>query len=304
VKYTMAIKALEAQKDTTDLHVLYSNRSASFLQMARNTKALEDAQTCVKMKPEWPKGYWRMARALEELQQKKEAEEALMTGLKLEPTNAEMLKSLKKLNPKAIPPSPPIPEKSNSNDDTGYSTASGLTNKDALLSEDVAGFASLILKEIAVQFATVPEEKISMVSFRAKAYLLPEDNSKEQMVIAIEKAFQSPETNIECTYFLRDTVANEKCKAALIIAQKSTIAYPEHWKHKSKDQWKFDERQDGLFVQLETTDTPGKPIRVVHFLSITPRGNSFELSEEPYFLDVDNFSLMPPLFRGTPEPKV
>mmetsp|Transcript_106428 Transcript_106428/g.204770 ORF Transcript_106428/g.204770 Transcript_106428/m.204770 type:complete len:383 (-) Transcript_106428:198-1346(-) len=40
-------------------HVFYSNRSASYAQLEEYEKALEDAAQCVKLKPDWPKGYAR-----------------------------------------------------------------------------------------------------------------------------------------------------------------------------------------------------------------------------------------------------
>ena len=51
--YTKAIKA-DPQN-----HVLYSNRSAALLKLKKITKALEDAEQCIKLKPDWEKGYFR-----------------------------------------------------------------------------------------------------------------------------------------------------------------------------------------------------------------------------------------------------
>ena len=36
-------------------HVLYSNRSVTYLMMGDNEKALDDASTCINLKPDWPK---------------------------------------------------------------------------------------------------------------------------------------------------------------------------------------------------------------------------------------------------------
>jgi tetratricopeptide (TPR) repeat protein len=55
--FTEAIK-----HDPTD-HVFFSNRSACFASMEQYDKALEDGAECVKLKPDWPKGYTRKAHA-------------------------------------------------------------------------------------------------------------------------------------------------------------------------------------------------------------------------------------------------
>jgi len=43
---------------------LYSNRSLCLLQIGEATEALSDASTCIKMRPEWIKGYYRKGTAL------------------------------------------------------------------------------------------------------------------------------------------------------------------------------------------------------------------------------------------------
>eukprot|EP00983_Pelagomonas_calceolata_P094200 1157861-Pelagomonas_calceolata.AAC.4 len=48
-KYTQAIKI-----DPNNA-VLYSNRSAALLKLLKVTKAIEDADTCIKLKPDWEK---------------------------------------------------------------------------------------------------------------------------------------------------------------------------------------------------------------------------------------------------------
>ncbi|KAL4452164.1 hypothetical protein ABPG75_007826 [Micractinium tetrahymenae] len=53
--------------------VLYSNRSAALLSLAKTTKAVADAEECIRLRPDWDKGYFRKAAALETLDQMPEA---------------------------------------------------------------------------------------------------------------------------------------------------------------------------------------------------------------------------------------
>ena len=59
--YTAAI-----EKDGTN-HVFYSNRSAAHLNLGDATAALADAESCIKVKPDWAKGYSRKGAALHKL---------------------------------------------------------------------------------------------------------------------------------------------------------------------------------------------------------------------------------------------
>ena len=45
-----------------------SNRSAALLQLSKTTKALADAEAAIRLRPEWEKGHWRKAAALELLE--------------------------------------------------------------------------------------------------------------------------------------------------------------------------------------------------------------------------------------------
>jgi hypothetical protein len=101
------------------------------------------------------------------------------------------------------------------------------------------------------------------------------------------------------TVYLIFLTVSSKSKAILIVAQKSTLSFPQKWKNKTKAEWNFDENQDGLFVQLETNDTPNSQnLRMIHFL---PFGSRRELAQEPFILDFDNWCLLPPLFRDEGE---
>ncbi|EKX53648.1 hypothetical protein GUITHDRAFT_41131, partial [Guillardia theta CCMP2712] len=48
-----------ALKLAPDNHILYSNRSAAHLALKHHEKALGDAESALKLKPDWSKGYLR-----------------------------------------------------------------------------------------------------------------------------------------------------------------------------------------------------------------------------------------------------
>jgi len=58
--YAEAIKFFtEAIKHDPSDHVFFSNRSACYASLEKYEEALKDGAECVKLKPEWPKGYTR-----------------------------------------------------------------------------------------------------------------------------------------------------------------------------------------------------------------------------------------------------
>jgi tetratricopeptide (TPR) repeat protein len=57
--YTKAIK------EEPDEAALYSNRSAALTQINKLPKALADAEECIRLDPEWDKGYFRKGAVLE-----------------------------------------------------------------------------------------------------------------------------------------------------------------------------------------------------------------------------------------------
>ncbi|RLN47210.1 hypothetical protein BBJ29_004689 [Phytophthora kernoviae] len=69
-------------------HVFYSNRSAAYLSLEDAAHALEDAESCIKTKPDWAKGYSRKGAALHALHRYEDATSAYNDGLKVDSTNA------------------------------------------------------------------------------------------------------------------------------------------------------------------------------------------------------------------------
>ncbi|XP_037474217.1 STI1-like protein [Triticum dicoccoides] len=75
---------------------LYSNRSLCWLRMGEGYKALLDADECRKLRPDWPKAFYRQGAALMLLKDYKGASEHFLDGLKLNPANTEMEDALRK----------------------------------------------------------------------------------------------------------------------------------------------------------------------------------------------------------------
>jgi len=78
--------AVEAYTRSLELdpsqHLCYSNRSAAYLKLGGSApEALRDAEKCVELAPEWPKGFSRLAAALQELKRWDEAIAACERGL-------------------------------------------------------------------------------------------------------------------------------------------------------------------------------------------------------------------------------
>ncbi len=58
--YNEAIKFYDlALEHSKDKHLIYSNRSMSYLKLNNLNKALEDTDKCIELAPKWWKGYFR-----------------------------------------------------------------------------------------------------------------------------------------------------------------------------------------------------------------------------------------------------
>lgn len=87
--FPAAVKAYsEALAITPDDHTLLSNRSAAYGAMEQYKEAHIDAKQCVRLRPNWAKGYARLGFALVHLFRLEEAQQAYQNGLKQEPDAA------------------------------------------------------------------------------------------------------------------------------------------------------------------------------------------------------------------------
>jgi len=92
--YSDAIRATPAGDES--LSALFSNRSAVLLQLGRVNAALADAQSCVKLTPEWPKGHFRNGTCLRQLGCLEKAASAFRQGQELEPSNKDWAREVEK----------------------------------------------------------------------------------------------------------------------------------------------------------------------------------------------------------------
>lgn len=80
-QFTLAIEADAGN------HVLFSNRSAAYAKAGQFTAALLDANKCIELMPDWPKGHSRRGAAYVGLRNWRGAQGAYEAGLQLDPDN-------------------------------------------------------------------------------------------------------------------------------------------------------------------------------------------------------------------------
>merc|ERR1712137_1224788 len=84
-----------------DNHVLYSNRSAAYLNIGKYEEALQDGEKAIGINPGWGKGYSRNGHAAFKMNRLEEAIEAYEKAIELEPDNASYKQTLKDIQAQA-----------------------------------------------------------------------------------------------------------------------------------------------------------------------------------------------------------
>lgn len=92
--YGDAIAAAEQAGEKDQLHVLYSNRSASYAGLKNWDQALQDAEATIRANPSFAKGYGRKGSALHGARKYAEAIEAYKAGLAANPDDAALQRGL------------------------------------------------------------------------------------------------------------------------------------------------------------------------------------------------------------------
>ncbi|KAL5717815.1 hypothetical protein ACHQM5_010778 [Ranunculus cassubicifolius] len=79
-----------------------SNRSLCWARLNEGTLAIKDAMDCIKLKPEWSKGYYRAGVAWNIMEDFNRAADAFFMGLKLDPQNAELRNAFQEAKSKSV----------------------------------------------------------------------------------------------------------------------------------------------------------------------------------------------------------
>lgn len=81
-------QAIEASNNTS--HILFSNRSAAFFKLGQFENSFKDAVKVLQLRPEWPKGYYRLGQALIGLGKFSDAMNIFKQGLEKDPDSDQM----------------------------------------------------------------------------------------------------------------------------------------------------------------------------------------------------------------------
>lgn len=84
----------EALELDPDNHIIYSNRSAAHMKNDSKSEALRDAEKCVKLNPEFSKGYNRLGVAQQSLRRYNDAIDTFKKGIAIEPANQALFSAL------------------------------------------------------------------------------------------------------------------------------------------------------------------------------------------------------------------
>eukprot|EP00192_Tetraselmis_astigmatica_P014768 CAMPEP_0117668424 /NCGR_PEP_ID=MMETSP0804-20121206/11544_1 /TAXON_ID=1074897 /ORGANISM="Tetraselmis astigmatica, Strain CCMP880" /LENGTH=169 /DNA_ID=CAMNT_0005476319 /DNA_START=101 /DNA_END=610 /DNA_ORIENTATION=+ len=94
--YTQALETIHSSGQPSKiLHILFGNRSAALLKLEKAEDAADDARSAVAANPSYVKGYFRLASALAQLDDKSGMRAAAQKGLDLDPANRELQEILK-----------------------------------------------------------------------------------------------------------------------------------------------------------------------------------------------------------------
>eukprot|EP00308_Calcidiscus_leptoporus_P022413 CAMPEP_0119358834 /NCGR_PEP_ID=MMETSP1334-20130426/6910_1 /TAXON_ID=127549 /ORGANISM="Calcidiscus leptoporus, Strain RCC1130" /LENGTH=370 /DNA_ID=CAMNT_0007373393 /DNA_START=54 /DNA_END=1166 /DNA_ORIENTATION=- len=341
-------KAIKLQPEN---HVYYSNRSQSFLKLNKVTKALDDADKCISLAPDFVKGYHRKATALHamgEPAKTDEAVEVLLSALRSGVEEKELVRlgvqikgrsfvqlvdaQRKAANP---PTEPPAASEQASVASQATDLAAKPTGSPAAPGEppflpfpDFASVPAASLKSKASPAAETPPPKgqeadaaqkpiweldpegfavnsiqwilrdfVSDGTVPTVCYLQPckpKRGAEAPPVghVNIGPAFSSPETLLNCAEFLRQQAAGCSAQAAVVVVRKSTMAYPCVWKGKSKSEWPVGDKDDGVFMQLESPK-----MRMMFFTVLKEKKSSSRAVGDTIPLDIEQFAIFPRLFE-------
>uniref|UniRef100_A0A7S0JJK4 CS domain-containing protein n=1 Tax=Calcidiscus leptoporus TaxID=127549 RepID=A0A7S0JJK4_9EUKA len=95
VLYTEALSLCTLESLRVEEATILSNRAACFLKLGRYSQARDDAEACVRLRPDFAKGYFRLALSLQAVEQFGDACQAFNRVLQLEPKNKDAASGLR-----------------------------------------------------------------------------------------------------------------------------------------------------------------------------------------------------------------
>ncbi|XP_061976807.1 U-box domain-containing protein 70-like isoform X1 [Populus nigra] len=285
--YTQAIK-LDPSNPT-----LYSNRAAAFLQLVKLNKALADAETTIKLNPQWEKGYFRKGCVLEGMERYDDALATFQIALQHNPQSTEVSRKIKRISQLARDKKRAQEVQSmRSNVDMAKHLETLKSEMfEKLGSEECFKDMFSFLVE-TMETAVKSWHEASKVDPRVYFLLDKEKTQTDKYapVVNIDKAFESPHSHSNCFSFLRQYADDSFSKAACLVVPKNVISYPQVWKGQGSRKWKYGQH-DGFFVQYESHF-----MRKIWFIASTnEKGQT--LCRDPEVLDIGAHEVLPRLFK-------
>ncbi|XP_061976809.1 hsp70-Hsp90 organizing protein 3-like isoform X3 [Populus nigra] len=222
--YTQAIK-LDPSNPT-----LYSNRAAAFLQLVKLNKALADAETTIKLNPQWEKGYFRKGCVLEGMERYDDALATFQIALQHNPQSTEVSRKIKRISQLARDKKRAQEVQSmRSNVDMAKHLETLKSEMfEKLGSEECFKDMFSFLVE-TMETAVKSWHEASKVDPRVYFLLDKEKTQTDKYapVVNIDKAFESPHSHSNCFSFLRQYADDSFSKAACLVVPKNVISYPQ-----------------------------------------------------------------------------
>ncbi|KAH7315462.1 hypothetical protein KP509_21G050700 [Ceratopteris richardii] len=284
--YTQAIKA-----DPSNA-ALYSNRSAAFLNLLKVTKALADAEMTIQLNPTWEKGYFRKGSALEAMDRLDEALAAYKEALQQNPKSTEVSTKIKKLS-QSIRNNKKAKDRARANEEKSLNFAvlkselGQKLNGETLVENVHKFFKDLFETSVKDWCANGGKLDARVYFYREKE---SESSQEKVVIVAVDKAFESPDTLSSCLTFLRQHATDTSSIAACLVVPKQCISFPQVWKGQGSRKWKHSQL-DGFFIQLELC-----AFRRLWFIPCAME-NGQPVCRAPEQLEVDSHAVIGPLFR-------
>uniref|UniRef100_A0A6M2EEL4 Uncharacterized protein n=1 Tax=Populus davidiana TaxID=266767 RepID=A0A6M2EEL4_9ROSI len=285
--YTQAIK-LDPSNPT-----LYSNRAAAFLQLVKLNKALADAETTIKLNPQWEKGYFRKGCVLEGMERYDDALATFQIALQHNPQSTEVSRKIKRISQLAKDKKRAQEVQSmRSNVDMAKHLETLKSEMSEMLGSEECFKDMFSFLVETMETAVKSCHEASKVDPRVYFLLDKEKTQTDKYapVVNIDKAFESPHTHSNCFSFLRQYADDSFSKAACLVVPKNIISYPQVWKGQGSRKWKYGQH-DGFFVQYESHF-----MRKIWFIASTnEKGQT--LCRDPEVLDIGAHEVLPRLFK-------